>query len=102
MVKEKIKYLDGTEAEVEIQRLGFRKANQIAKKHIPINDLTFGKNEDMTIRGDIDLLGLVGSCLETVSGLDLDKLEAAEGNRIFQTYFQKDVMGSLGQGGNPK
>jgi hypothetical protein len=102
MVKETVKYIDGTTADVDVARLGFRKANQIARKHIPINSLSFGKDSDaMTIHGDIDLMGMIVSCLETISGLDLDKLEAEEANRLFKSYFQKDVIGSLGQGGNP-
>ena len=101
MVREKVKYLDGTEVEIEIERLGFRKANQLARKHIPINDLTFGKDESVSIKGDIDLLGMTSSCLELIKGLDLDKLEGSEGNRIYKEYFEKDLMSSLGQGGNP-
>lgn len=101
MVKQTVTYIDGSSVEVEVSRLGFRKANQIARKHIPINDLTFNKNDDITIRGDIDMLGMVVSCLETIPGLDLDKLDAADANKLFKDFFQKDVMGSLGQGGSP-
>ena len=56
----------------------------------------------MSLRGDVDLFGLSESCLETITGLDLDKLTPAEAQRIYKTYFEKDIMGSLGQGGNPQ
>lgn len=100
-MKETVKYIDGTEKEVEFTRLGFRKANQIAKKHIPINNLSFGEDGSTTIKGDIDMIGMVATCLETIPGLDLDKLDAADGNRLYKAHFEKDVMGSLGQS-NPK
>lgn len=98
---ETVKYIDGSEHDVEVKRLGFRKANQITKKHIPINDLSFGKDGTISIKGDIDMIGMIESCLETVKDLDLDKVESVEANRLYKKYFDKDVMGSLGQG-NPK
>jgi hypothetical protein len=52
----------------------------------------------VSIKGDIDLLGMVAACLETVVGLDLDKVDSESANRIYKAYFEKDVMGSLGQG----
>jgi hypothetical protein len=102
MAVETVKYIDGTEHTIDVNRLGFRRANQIAKKHIPISSLAFAKDgSSITISGDIDLIGLTASCLETVSGLDLDKLDGDDANRIFKKYFEKDVMGSLGQGADP-
>ncbi|MBW6469610.1 MAG: hypothetical protein K0A90_00130 [Methanosarcinaceae archaeon] len=101
MVKEIVKYIDGTTVDVEVSRLGFRRANQVAKKHIPINDLSFGKDGSVSIRGDIDVLGMIETCLETVKGIDLDKLEGADATRIYKKYFEKDVMGSLGGAGDP-
>ena len=98
MVKEKVKYIDGTEHEFDVNRLGFRKANNIAKKHIPINNLTFGKDKSVSIHGDIDLIGLRESCLATIVKLDLDKLDAEEAARLYSKYFEKDVMNSIGQG----
>jgi hypothetical protein len=101
MAKETVKYIDGTEHEVEVGRLGFRKANLLARKFIPINNLTFGEDKSVSIKGDIDLLGMVAACLETIQGLDLDKLESESANKLYKTYFEKDVMGSLGQGSSP-
>lgn len=101
MSKEKVNYVDGTEVEIEVARLGFRKANALARKHIPINDLTFGEDKSVSIRGDLDLLGMVVACLETIPNLDLDKLESADATKIYKKYFEKDVMGSLGQGKDP-
>jgi hypothetical protein len=100
-MEETVKYNDGTEVTVEIYSLGFRKATQIGRKHLPINDLTFGKDDTMNIKGDIDLFGMALSCLETVIGIDLDKITAEEGNRIYKKYFEKDVLMTLGKGGNP-
>ena len=78
---------------------------KLARKHIPINDLSFAKDakgEDIiSIKGDIDLLGMSEAALETISGLDLDKIDGSEGSRIYKKYFEKDLMSSLGQGGNP-
>jgi len=101
-MKETIKYIDETEIEVDIHKLGFRKAMQIAKTHLPINDLTFGKDDTMNIKGDIDLFGMAVSCLETVKGLDLDKIDSEEATKLYKKYFEKDIMMTLGQGGNPK
>lgn len=102
MAAETVKYIDGTEHTIEVSRLGYRKANQIAKKHIPISSLSFAKDgNSITIAGDMDLFGMTDSCLSTISGLDLEKLEGDDATRLFQKYFQKDVMGSLGQGADP-
>lgn len=102
MVKETIKFMDGTEKEFEFNRLGFRKAMQIAKSHIPIRDLTINKEtEDITIKGDVDLFGMSISCLETIEGLDLDFIDSTEAKRVYSKHFEKDVMVGLGQGGNP-
>ena len=106
MGKEKVKLIDGTEKEVEIHRLGFRAANKIAKKHLPINDLTFNKQtDDITIKGDIDLFGMAESCMDTIKDLkdelDKDQIASEEANRIYKKFFEKDVMAGLGQGGNP-
>jgi len=101
MGKETVKYVDGTEVEVEVNRLGYRKAIGIARKHIPINELSFGKDESVTIKGDIDMMGMSISCLETIKGLDVDKIEGFEAKRIYKEYFEKDVMSGLTQGGNP-
>lgn len=100
-MKEKVKYIDETEVEINIHKLGFRKAMQIAKTHLPINDLTFGKDDTMNIKGNIDLFGMSVACLETVKELDLDRLDSQEAIRIYKKYFEKDIMMSLGQGGNP-
>lgn len=102
MAKEKIKYIDDTEVEVEINRLGFRKATQIAKRHIPIDALTINKQTDeITVKGNIDLIGMSESCLETIEGLNLDKIDGETAKDLFKRYFEKDVMAGLGQGGNP-
>lgn len=101
MVKEKVKYIDGTDVEVEVSRLGFRKANQVSRKHIPINDLSFAKDGAVSIKGDIDMLGMIETCLATIPSLDLDKLDTEDATRLYKKYFEKDVMGSLGQGSNP-
>ena len=53
MAKEKVTLIDGTIKEVEINRLGFRKATQIAKNHLPINSLTMNKQtDDITINSN--------------------------------------------------
>lgn len=96
MVKETIIDINGNEVEIEVFRLGFRKANAIAKKHIPINSLTMGKDDKITINGDIDLFGMAESCLSEIKGLDLDKISSEEANRIYKKYFEKDVMAGLG------
>lgn len=101
MVKEEITLLDDTKVEYEVKRFGFRKAMQVAKLHIPINDLTFNKDGSMSLKGDIDLFGLSESCLETIEGLDLDNISSEEATRVYKIYFEKDVMSSLGQGGSP-
>ena len=76
-MKETVQYIDETSVEVEINRLGFRQATQIAKKHIPIKDLSFSKddngNDVINIKGDIDMMGMMETVLLTVKGLDLDK-----------------------------
>lgn len=101
MAKETVKYIDGTTAEVEIFQLGFRKANQIAKSHIPINSLSIDKNTDqIELKGDIDFISISLSCLETIPGLDLDKLDEEEGYRLYKKYFEKGVMSCI-SGGNP-
>jgi len=101
-MKEKVTYLDGSIVDLEVNRIGFRRANQIAKKHIPINNLTINKDSnDINIKGDIDLFGMAESCLETIEGLDLEKIDSAEARRLYSKYFEKDVMAGLGQGGNP-
>lgn len=101
MAKETVTLIDDTKVEVEINRLGFRTANKIARKHIPINNLTFNKDNTVTIQGDIDLLGMSESCLETIQGLDLDKLDGNEAVRLYEKYFKKDVMAGLGSTSNP-
>lgn len=101
MVKEKVKYIDGTVKEIEVKRLGFRSANQLAKKYIPINNLSFAEDGTVTIHGDIDMLGLAEECLKTIEGLDLDKLDSIDANRIYKTYFEKDVMSGFTSNNNP-
>lgn len=105
MVKEIVKYIDGTEHEIDVKRLGFRKTNHISRKFIPIKDLSFAKdernNDIVSIKGDIDLMGMSVECLSTIDGLDLDKLESSDADRIYKKYFEKDLMSGLSQGGNP-
>jgi len=102
MTAETVQYIDGTTVTVEVNRLGFRRSTQIARKHIPINSLTVSKADNsMTITGNIDLAGISESCLATIPGLDLDKLDGKDAARLYKTYFEADVMGSLGQSANP-
>lgn len=101
-MNEKIKYTDEKEYEFEVYRLGFRKALQIARKHIPINEVRFNTDNSYSIKGDIDIIGLKASCLETINGLDLDKMLPEEADRIYSKYFEKDIMRGMGKGGSPK
>ena len=109
MTAETVQYIDGTTVTVEVNRLGFRRSTQIARKHIqiarkhiPINSLTVSKADNsMTITGNIDLAAISESCLATIPGLDLDKLDGKDAARLYKTYFEADVMGSLGQSANP-
>lgn len=100
-MKEKIKYIDDTEVEVDIYQLGCRKVDQLADAHLPMKELTFGKDDSMTIKGDINMFGLSTACVETIKGIDINKISKAEVVRIYKKYFEKDIMVSLGKGGNP-
>lgn len=97
----KVKFVDGTDKEFDVKRFGYLKAVQIAKKHIPINDLTFNKDGSISLKGDIDFIGLAETCLKTIDGLDLNIMDAEEANRVYKLCFEKDIMASIGQGGNP-
>lgn len=100
-MKETIKLLDDTEIEVEIYRLSARKVDQLADSHLPMKELTFGKDDTMTIKGDINMFGISTACVETIKGIDVDKISKQEVVRIYKKHFEKDIMVSLGKGGNP-
>lgn len=97
----KIKYLDETEKEFEVKRFGYIKALQVAKKHIPINDLTLHKDGSVSLKGDVDFIGLGETCLKSIDGLDLNAISGEEANRVYKLCFEKDIMAAIGQGGNP-
>lgn len=108
MTIEKIQLMDEKEIEVNIYRIGGRKAMQIAKNHIPIDSLTMNKEtDDITINGKVDLFGMQDSALDTINdpvfqkeNLD-DNISGEERSRIYKKYFEKDIMAGLGQGGSP-
>ena len=101
-MKETVYLIDDTTQEIEVFSLGFRKAMQIAKNHIPIDGLTNHADGSSTYNGSFDVFGLQLSSLETIKGLDLDKLKPEEGTRLYKKYFEKSIQMALGQGGDPK
>lgn len=108
MVMEKVILLDDSVIEVEINRIGGRKAIQIAKNHLPIDAIKINKQtDDIVINGNIDLFGMQDSALETITDEKFKKadnddlISGEERTRIYKKYFEKDVMSGLGQGGNP-
>jgi predicted DNA-binding antitoxin AbrB/MazE fold protein len=101
MVLEKVKYNDGTEVEVNITSLGFRKAMQLMSKYIPLEGIKQNKDGSVEMNGSLKLFELQVACLETIEGLDIDKVDITEGKRIYNKYFEESISMAMGQGGNP-
>ncbi len=101
MAKETVEYIDGTTVELEVYHLGYRKASQIAIKNFPIDKMTRSENGDESMSGKFSPAEAQLEAIETIKGIDIDKLKGEEAARLYKEYFQKEVMSAVGQGGNP-
>ena len=80
-MNEKIKLIDGTEKEVTIKPISYRMRNEIMSKCATTK--YGGNGQD----ANIDLFMLQTLALERiVKGIDLNNIDPAEGDRVFQKY----------------
>jgi len=101
MAKEKIKYHNGEEVEVDVHHLGYRRANQIAEDYFPMDKMTQHANGDESMSGNFKIAAARRVALESIKELDLDKLQAVEAARIYNKYFDKEIMAAIGKGSDP-
>lgn len=98
---EKVKYIDGTEHEVQIYKLSGRKALLLAEEYLPMQGFKQYKDGTVEMSGNMRFFALKNACLETIKDLDLDQLDAEEITRLYETYFAGAIAAAMGQGGNP-
>jgi len=101
MVKEKITYNDGSEVELELGSLGYRRASQIAEEFYSMDKMTQHVNGDESMSGVFKVAAARRAALESFKDLDLDKLRGEDAVRLYAKYCEKDIMAAIGKSPDP-
>lgn len=93
MYKDTIKLVDGTKKDVKLRPIGLRLAKQLKSKYLKVEKIVpEGKKGIKSMEGVFDFEMLSYDVIEEAlkdEGLDMDKVDTLDADRIYNTYYSR-------------